>query len=261
MVSICYRSVIVMKNKKIYILFILFLVVGIYSGFIFVKSNNKLYCDSNFKLENGQCVNTLIVTPVVREVCPGGYHIESKECVLIEKISPTKKYYCSNTKMSSDDGTVLFSASTLSGTTCYYKQSHDPIRKPTCPAGLYLSTATSCRGSIELDAIYRSFNNSYYCPSDDYVLLGRKCILYLEKEPTIVTECLDGFKLKNNNCERTEYYDAKYTINCPGGYALENNICVREDRQNIKYEYICPDGYMYLNNVCQLKIYEEPYEK
>ena len=148
-----------MKSKKIQILIIIIIIVATIILGVYVANkfkDNKLYCEDGYTLINEQCSKTILVSPITNTYCPDGFELNNNSCIKTETQSPIINFFCVDTTYREADGSVIASASTLSGSTCSYKSSHIPIQKKTCPLNLYPANDTTCKGYIDVDAYYRA---------------------------------------------------------------------------------------------------------
>lgn len=239
-----------MKKKVIFI--IIGIVIAIVSGII-IYFGNRYYCQDGYELSGDKCYRTIYLTPMRNEYCNPGFVQSNEECIKSSIIAPEYNYYCIETAQ--NNGTLIATASTLSGTKCHYQMKHQPVENKLCPTNAFLLNSTTCRGKIVTSASYRMSSNSYYCVYG--YLEGTTCVSWIDTPVTIEKVCASTFKLSGNWCIRNESYEAAHYLSCPAGYTLEETFCLKTETQNLKVEYLCPQDYILKNGTCE-QLLEKP---
>ncbi len=247
-------------NKRI----LMFVIIGIclvafaiFISLLVVSSSNKKKCPSNYTLLDDRCAKIETIESKVNKYCIEGYQLENDMCYKIETTTPAVKYYCDDTYKT--NGNVVSSKSTLSGSTCSYTLSHEPVQNKKCLPGAQPYSDTKCRATIVTRAStrtdIRTGNIMYYCVGDA-VLSGTSCLLYAYTDYIYETICVSDYSLVNGRCVKTYTYEARWEANCPSGYTfIDKNTCTKKVTTDVKYNYECPSDYDLVNKKCQKKIY------
>ena len=246
------------KNKKIFFEDISFIVVIVlYIIVLIIILAYKSRCPIGYRTMDGACAKIDKTGPKVTKYCPEDYKLENDKCTKTLTATATITYYCDNTYKK--DGSIEVSSSTLSGTTCSYTSSHDPVKKKSCPSGAVAYNDTQCKTTIKTDALSNvdilTGRLYYYCVGDQ-VKEGTTCITYEYSDYIYQDICFDDFKLENGKCIKDYTYEAGWKADCPDGYTFEDkNTCKKTITSKVKYNYECPSGYKMKDKVCQKVVY------
>lgn len=244
-----------MAKKTKIIIFSIIGVVLVASGLlILLLSKNK--CPNGYTLLYDRCTKTEIVAPLVTKYCLDGYQLLNDTCTKTEYTAPKIDYLCDNTYR--NDGEIVMSKSTLSGSKCSYKVTHAPVKKRKCLQGAEPYSDTKCRLTIITPAASRvdilTGKKMYYCGNGE--LNGTNCYIYGYSDYVYESVCVDGFKLIGDKCTKTNTYDANWKATCPSGYEyVDKNTCTRIVTSEVQYNYECPIDYNLVNKFCEKEIY------
>ena len=132
------------KTKKkiriddIYVIAVLVLVIVV---LVLILANTSK-CPIGYKSIDGVCATIDKTSPTVTKYCPDDYKLEKDKCIKTLTDTPKVTYYCDETHIK--DKSVEMSSSSLSGTTCSYTLTHDPVKKQSCPDGSVPYNDTQC---------------------------------------------------------------------------------------------------------------------